>query len=75
MIKWSLNENLFFWKETFDEWNFYFPEKNKRRENRQLYCPINVTNNFLPSNRNEAKMYSALKTERVRMKFIVWRSI
>ena len=44
-------------------------------KHRQLYCPVNVYNNFLPSNRNEARSYSALKTERFRMMFIVWRSL
>ena len=48
-FKWSLDEDPF-WKETFDEWNcFIFLNKH-----RQLYCPENVKNIFLPSNRNKA---------------------
>ena len=34
-----------------------------------------VNNNFLPSNRNEARTYSEFKTERFRMMFIVWHSV
>ena len=64
MFKWSLDENLF-WKDIFDEWNcFIFLNKH-----RQLYSPVNVNNNFLPSNRNEARTYAALKTERFQMMF------
>ena len=47
----------------------------KKKKQRQFYCPINVNNNFLPSNRIETRTYSALKTERFRMMFIVWRSV
>ena len=36
----------------------------------QLYCPINVNNNNLPSNRKEAWTYSMLKTESFQMMFI-----
>ena len=68
IFKRSLNEILF-WKETFDKWN-YFIFLNKHQ---LLFCPVKVNNNFLPSNRNEARTYSALKTERFRMMFIVWR--
>ena len=61
-FKWSLDEILF-WKETFDEWNcFIFLNKHLH-----LY--------FLPSNRNEARTYSALNTKSFRMLFIVWRSV
>ena len=37
--------------------------------NRHPYCPVNVDNNFLPSNGNEAITFSAFKTERFRMMF------
>ena len=69
-FKWSLDEILFR-KETFDKWKcFIFLNKHQ-----QLYCPVNLNNNFLPSNRYEAKTYSALKTEGLRMMFIVWCSV
>ena len=62
---WSLNENLF-WKETSDERNcFIFLNKH-----RQLYSPVNVNNNFLPSNRNKARTCSALKIERFQIMFM-----
>ena len=77
-FKRSLDENLF-WKETSDEWNcfaFYFWKiKKKKKNHRQLYCPININNNFLPSNRNKARTYSSLNTERFRIMFNVWRSV
>ena len=66
-FKWSLDKNLF-WKETN---RFIFLKIEKQ----QLYCQINVNINFLPSNRNKARTYSALKTERFQMMFIVWHSI
>ena len=78
-FEWSLDEKVF-WKETFDEWNcFIFPKKKKKKKkkkkHRKVYCPINVNNNFLPSNRNEARTYSALKTEGFQMMFNVWRRV
>ena len=69
-FKWSLDEILF-WKETFDEWNcFIFLNKHWH-----LYSPVKVNSNFLPSNRNEARTYSALKIKIFQMMFIVWRSV
>ena len=72
-FKWSLHENQSdkFWKETFDEWNYFIFLNNHW----QLYCPVNVNNNFLPSNWKEARTYSALKTERFQMLLIVWCSV
>ena len=69
IFKWSLDENLF-WKEIFDKWNYFIFLKKYW----QLYCPINVSNNLLPSSRNGARMYSAYKAKSFQMMFIVWCS-
>ena len=82
-FKQSLHEILF-WKETFDEWNYFiFLKKNKTKQklkkNMGNCSQININNNFLPSNRNEAIEHTsiwldALKTKRFQMMFIVWHS-
>ena len=70
MFEWSLDENPF-WKETFDKWECFIFFKRHR----QIYSPTNVNNNFLPSNKYEPRTYSALKTDRFRIIFIVCRSV
>ena len=69
-FKWSLSDILF-WKETFDEWNYFFFLKKTSA----IILSDKSKQNFLPSNRNEDRTYSALKTERFRMMFNVWLSV